>query len=128
MRIFILALVFAFATPAFAQVNIQISFPAPPPLVVVSPGVQVVPDYEHEVFFVGGLYFARIGTVWYQSPDFRGGWIVAPAPKVPVALVKIPPGHYKKWKGNKGSRGNGNGQPGGKNKAEKGNKAKGKKK
>jgi hypothetical protein len=86
---------------ALAQVTVEISFAAPPPLVVVSPGIQVVPDYDHEVFVVEGIYWSRVGTVWYQSPDYRGGWVVVEAPRVPATLVKIPPGHYKRWKGPK---------------------------
>jgi hypothetical protein len=88
---------------ARAQVRVQIAAPTirfevAPPLVVVSPGIQVVPEYEEEVFFVDGWYWYRSGPYWYRTRDHRGGWVVAERQYVPVALVKIPPGHYKHYK------------------------------
>ena len=83
------------ATPAFAQVSVEvhapppprievhaprvvapppprievhapsIRFEAPPPLEVVHPGVQVVADADEEVFFSAGCY-------WHRGPD--GTW------------------------------------------------------
>ncbi len=91
------------ASAAEVTVNVQLPVPtirflAPPPLVVVAPGVQVVPDYGEEIFFVGGWYWVRSGPVWYRSKDHRGGWAVVAAPAVPPVLVKMPPGKYKKYK------------------------------
>ena len=91
------------ARPARAQVSVLIAAPAirfevAPPLVVVSPGIQVVPEYEQEVFFVDGWYWCRSGPYWYHTRDYRGGWVVVERRYVPVALVKIPPGHYKHYK------------------------------
>jgi hypothetical protein len=100
-----LILTFAFAlsvVPSLARaqvaVDVRIGFPAPPPLVVVSPGVQVVPDYGEEVFFVNGWYWLRRDAVWYRTRDHRGGWVVVPQRTVPAALVRIPPGQYKHWR------------------------------
>ena len=104
MRHLLIALALAVsASPAIAQVSVQISFPAPPPLVVVSPGVQVVPEYEHEVFFSDGYYWHRAGTGWYRTADYHGGWEVVEEPRVPVAIVRLPPGRYKKFKPGKGN-------------------------
>jgi hypothetical protein len=88
---------------AVAQVNVYIATPTirfevAPPLVVVSPGVMVVPDYEEEVFFVNGWYWCRRGPYWYRARDHRGGWVVVERQYVPVTLVKTPPGHYKHYK------------------------------
>lgn len=85
--------------PARAQValDIRIGFPSPPPLVVVSPGVQVVPDYDEEVFFSDGWYWLRRDERWYRTHDYRGGWVVVPRRAVPAPLVSVPPGHYKHW-------------------------------
>ncbi len=96
----VLALAFAAPTPARAQaaVEIRIGFATPPPLVVVSPGIQVVPDYEEEVFFADGWYWLRRDTVWYRTRDHRGGWVMVAPRAVPVSLVNIPPGHYKHWR------------------------------
>lgn len=85
-----------------AQVRVEVAlpniiFPAPPQLVVVSPGVQVVPDYEDEVFFVDGYYWHRRGPNWYRTSSFNGGWVVVGPRFVPPAIVALPPGQYRKW-------------------------------
>lgn len=87
-------------TPARAQVavDVRIGFPTPPPLVVVRPGIQVVPDYDEEIFFTRGWYWLRRDERWYRTRDHRGGWVVVPRRVVPVALVREPPGHYKHWR------------------------------
>jgi len=91
------------ARPARAQVSVQIAVPTirfevAPALVVVSPGVQVVPEYEEEVFFVDGWYWYRSGPYWYRTRDHRGGWVFVERRYVPMTLVKIPPGRYKHYK------------------------------
>lgn len=92
-----------FLAVALAQVHVDIQLPsirfeAAPPLVVVAPGVQVVPDYDDEVFFVDGWYWCRRDGHWFRTRDYRGGWVVVESRVVPAALVKIPPGHYRKYK------------------------------
>jgi hypothetical protein len=88
-----------------AQVNVQVQIGLPtirfetaPVLVEVSPGVQVVPDYDQEVFFVDGWYWHRSGPHWYRTHDHRGGWVVAQRREVPRGLVRIPPGRYKHYR------------------------------
>jgi hypothetical protein len=76
-----------------------IRFEAPPPLVEVSPGVQVVPDQEQEVYFVDGWYWTRHGNRWYRARDHRGGWVVAEERAVPQTIVVLPRGRYRHWKG-----------------------------
>lgn len=83
---------------AQVSVDVRIGFPAPPPLVVVSPGIQVVPDYGEEVFFVDGWYWLRRDAAWYRTRDHRGGWAVVEHRHVPVTLVGLPPGKYKHWR------------------------------
>jgi hypothetical protein len=94
-----------------AQVNVQVQIGLPtirfesrPALVTVSEGVEVVPDYQEEVFFRDGWYWHRSGTRWYRMRDYRGGWVLVERRYVPVVLVGIPPGKYKyhKVKGPKG--------------------------
>ena len=103
MRTNLLAAAFAalLSLPAFAQVDVKISFPwlAPPPLVVVEPGIQVVPDYPEEVFFVDNWYWVRRDGRWFHARDYRNGWTFVAAP--PAALVRLPPGKYKHWKAEK---------------------------
>lgn len=75
-----------------------ITFTAPPPLVVVQPGVQVVEDYDEEVFFVDGWYWTRRDARWYRAKDHHGGWVVVENRGVPGTIVRFPPGQYRKWK------------------------------
>jgi hypothetical protein len=86
--------------PASAQVTVSLRLDLPvvlPALVVIEPGVQVVPQVNEEIFFVDGFYWVRRDTRWYRSHDHRSGWIVVDSPGVPARLVKYPPGHYRKW-------------------------------
>jgi hypothetical protein len=98
-------------TAAFAQVDVQVRIPIPtirfevvPPLVVVQEGVQVVPDQDEEVFAVDGWYWYRSRDRWYRMRDHRGGWVLVEQHYVPVALVKIPPGKYKRHKARGGPK------------------------
>lgn len=95
-------LTFVCASTAFAQVKIDIVLPtivfeAPPVLVVVQPGVQVVEDYDDEVFFVDGWYWCRRDDRWFRTKTHRGGWVFVER-GVPMSLVKLPPGQYRRWK------------------------------
>ena len=105
MRKLMLALAGALLLPVIADAQVRasagLSIDLPvvlPQLVVVQPGIRVVPECDHEVFYTNGYYWAREDDVWYRSRSHRGGWVVAPVRRVPAALVKIPPGHYKRWK------------------------------
>ncbi len=104
MRIPALVLAALIALPAVAraQASVDIQFGLPvvlPPLVVVSPGIQVVPGVQEEVFFVDGFYWVRRDRVWYRSRSHTGGWAIMPGRGVPPGLARIPPGRYKNWKG-----------------------------
>ncbi len=104
MRKLLAALLTVTATsPTFAQVRVEITppsivFEAPPPLVEVQPGVQVVVDHDEEVYFTGGWYWVRRGNHWFRTQDHRGGWTLADDTGVPVILVKTPKGKYKHYK------------------------------
>jgi hypothetical protein len=92
---------------AAAQASVDIHFDIPvvlPRLVVVSPGVQVVPECREEVFFHDGWYWVRRDSSWYRSRDHRGGWVMVPARGVPPRLAAFPPGHYRNWKAEKEER------------------------
>src|SRR5262245_34760742 len=58
-----------------------------PELVYVSPGVQVIADYDEPIFFSEGFYWRYDGGVWYRSRGYRTGWRVSYA--VPVAVRRI---------------------------------------
>jgi hypothetical protein len=109
MRTTLVTVLLVFSSSAWAQVQINVQLPtitfnAPPPLVVVEPGIQVVEDYDDEVFFVDGWYWCRRGPQWYRTRDHHGGWVVAEARVVPAPIVRIEPGRYRRWR-----RGNGHG-------------------
>jgi hypothetical protein len=103
MRTALLALALALALPATARaeasVSLQLNLPVVlPQLVVVTPGVQVVPDVDEEVFFVDGYYWVRRDAGWYRSRSHRSGWVLVPARGVPGRITGFPPGKYKRWK------------------------------
>ncbi len=92
---------------AAAQASVDIHFDLPvvlPRMVVVSPGVQVVPEVREEVFFHDGWYWVRRDDYWYRSHDHRGGWMLVPTRRVPPGLARIPPGQYRNWKAAKAER------------------------
>ena len=98
---------------ASGQVDIRVRLPlpiirfeTPPPLVVVSPGVEVVPDYPEEVFHRDGWYWHRSEDRWYRTRDHRGGWVVVERRHVPVVLLEVPPGKYKRHKAHKAHKSN----------------------
>ena len=104
MRVLITCVALLFGINAAAQVEIRVNVPAirfeaPPPLVEVEPGVQVVPDREDEVFFVNGFYWTRREGRWFRSRDHRGGWVVVEGGGIPVVLTRIPSGRYRRWHG-----------------------------
>ena len=69
-----------------------------PALVDVSPGVQVIADYDEQIFFVDGLYWRSYGGVWYSSRVYTGGWAVNY--NAPYAVRGISnPGMYAHYRG-----------------------------
>jgi hypothetical protein len=74
-----------------------VHFEVAPPLLYVSPGVQVVEGYDEEVFFTGGWYWCRRDAVWFRTRDYHGGWVMAPRRYVPARIYRIPPGHYRNY-------------------------------
>jgi len=57
-----------------------------PDLVYVSPGVQVIADYDEPVFYTDNYYWRYNSGVWYRSHTYTGGWAYASPPR---ALVRI---------------------------------------
>jgi len=76
-----------------------------PPLIVIEPGVSVVGDMDDEVFYSDGYYWARQDNGWYRSTDHRRGWARVEDRHVPAPIARSPPGRYKHYRGNEGSRG-----------------------
>ena len=101
-------LVAAVAGPVHAQVRVDIgiSLPGPPALVVV-PGspVYYAPRAPANVFFYAHQYWAFAHGGWYLGPTWNGPWAVVapayvPAPllRVPVGYYPVPPPHWKGWR------------------------------
>ena len=71
-----------------------------PDLVYVSPGVQVIADYNEPIFYTDGLYWRYYNGVWYQSRMYTGGWAYASPPRSllridrPYAYVRYRPRGY----------------------------------
>ncbi len=106
MRTLALVLAALIALPAVAEAQASVGFHIDlpvvlPRLVVVSPGIQVVPECEEEVFFTNGYYWVRRDNGWWRSRSHRGGWAMAPVRAVPGRLGQFPPGQYRHWKAEK---------------------------
>ena len=102
MKALLFAAALVVCVPALAQVRVDIplptiSFPAPPPMVVVAPGVQVVEDNDEEVFFSDGYYWHRRGPTWFRTRTHNGGWVVVEPALVPRGVVAVPEGKYRRW-------------------------------
>jgi hypothetical protein len=68
-----------------------------PDLVEVSPGVQVVADYDDSVFYSDGFYWRYDNGGWYRSNNYAGGFVYWNAP--PQAIITInDPGHYRHYR------------------------------
>jgi hypothetical protein len=57
-----------------------------PDLVTVSPGVQVIADYDEPIFYSDGFYWRYYGGTWYRSSYYTGGWVYA---RPPVAILRV---------------------------------------
>jgi hypothetical protein len=96
-----------FASALFMQVQVRVNVPLPvvrfevaPQRVEVQPGVQVVEDYDEEVFFVDGRYWMRAPDGrWCRANDHRGGWVFVEPRAVPARLGRMPRGQYKHFHG-----------------------------
>lgn len=75
-----------------------IRFEAPPPLVEIEPGVQVVSEYGEEVFFTEGYYWHRRDGHWFRSHDHSGNWASVESHEVPGRLHGYSPGQYRNYR------------------------------
>lgn len=82
---------------ASMNMNIQLGLPVAPPLVVIQPGVQVVENYDEEVFYTGGWYWVRRDGGWWRARQPRASFAYVEPRRVPPTLVRIPPGQYRHW-------------------------------
>jgi hypothetical protein len=102
MRGILLSLAFVFMTGCYTEADIGYGgggyVAGGPALVEVSPGVQVIADYDEPIFFSDGLYWRSTGGVWYSSRVYNGGWAVNY--NAPYAVRGISnPGVYAHYRG-----------------------------
>jgi hypothetical protein len=57
-----------------------------PDLVYVSPGVQVIADYDEPIFYADGFYWRETGGVWYRSSYHTHGWSYYAPPRTIVSI------------------------------------------
>lgn len=55
-------------------------------MVTVSPGVQVIADYDEPVFYSDGYYWRYYGDTWYRSNTWTGGWVHYNPPRAVVSI------------------------------------------
>ncbi len=70
---------------------------AAPGMVEVSPGVQVIADYDYPVFYSDGYYWRNDGGLWYRSGYWNRGWGVSYNVPVGVRGINRPEAyaHYR---------------------------------
>lgn len=80
-------------------VGVSYGYAAPAPsLAYVSPGVQVIADYDQPVFYSDGFYWRYDNNVWYRSGYYNRGWAVSY--NVPVGVRGIrDPYYYRHYRG-----------------------------
>ena len=94
------ALMFTALTGCMGTGSVQYSAEVTAPeLIVISPGVQVIADYNEPVFYSENYYWRYDGGVWFRSNDYRRNWIRVQT--VPVAVRRIDrPTAYVHYRGN----------------------------
>jgi hypothetical protein len=54
---------------------------------MISPGVQVIADYDEPIFYSDNYYWRTDGGVWYRSSNYQRGWVRYEA--APAAVISI---------------------------------------
>lgn len=88
MRHLLLALLVAAGCTGTYRSNVRATVYTPD-LVYVSPGVQVIADYEEPVFYSDGYYWRYDSGRWYRSGWYDRGWVYASPPGA-VARIQRP--------------------------------------
>ncbi|OGP61924.1 MAG: hypothetical protein A2170_00145 [Deltaproteobacteria bacterium RBG_13_53_10] len=87
---------------AGAEVNIGINIAPPPALVIPAPPpVMVIPEtyiyfaptVEVDILFYQDYWYRFHGGHWYRATVYNGKWIYVHPPRVPAALLRLPPNY-----------------------------------
>ena len=94
MRLFLCgALLAALASGCYATGSTSVGYSGTvtattvaPDLVYVSPGVQVIADYDEPVFYTDGYYWREMNGTWYRSSYHTHGWAYAAPPRTVISI------------------------------------------
>ena len=87
----------ALATPAYAQVSINVNIGSPPPIVVrerptmvylPEPAMYVAVGVPYDVFFISGRYYYFHGDHWFLASGYDGPWVFVEHRHLPPGLQK----------------------------------------
>ena len=62
------------------------------------------PNFDQEVFYSEGYYWARQDAEWYHARDPHGSWYRVERGRISPRLAQLPPGRYRNWRGDDGGR------------------------
>jgi hypothetical protein len=86
------------ATPAVAQVNVNVNIGAPPPVIVheaptmvflSEPGVYTAVGIPYDIFFISGRYYYLNGNDWFWAAGYGGPWVHVEYRSLPPGLRKF---------------------------------------
>ncbi len=66
-----------------------------PVLVEISPGVQVIEDYDEPVFYSDNYYWRFDAGIWYRSHNHRRDWVRIEAPPERVRRIDRPTAYIR---------------------------------
>ncbi len=76
-----------YGTTAYVGPNVAVTATTiEPDLVYVSPGVQVIADFDEPIFYADGFYWRETGGVWYSSRYHTHGWAYAAPPRTIISI------------------------------------------
>jgi hypothetical protein len=84
---------------ARSEVNISLSVPLPPPLVIPAPPAVVLiprtrvyraPEIEVDLLSYRGWWYRPHEGHWFRARSYQGPWVYIRPPKVPQALLALP--------------------------------------
>jgi hypothetical protein len=84
-----------YATGGVAYTGTVTAVDVQPDLVYVSPGVQVIADYDDSVFYSDGFYWRYSGGYWHRSHVHTGGWVVYNSPPARIVSIREPHRYHR---------------------------------
>jgi len=74
-------------TPAYVGPTVAVTATTvAPDLVYVSPGVQVIADFDEPIFYADGFYWREYNGTWYHSRYHTHGWVYAAPPRTIIGI------------------------------------------